>query len=272
MMKIEILQQNPYNFNVMGKEEFELLKQDIKKRKTLDQKIVVRPLTEGKYEIINGYHRVKALKELGFKEIPDEWIEIADVDDGVALEQLFSGNIRGKRHPVKFARFLKQYMEEKKINQSQLSRELGIDKTRLSRILSVLNIKSEYVQKQIEEHGDQLIESGDLTLKHLELLARFNHNPEIQELIWSDYILLQRLSVNRIHRELREARRKDEYVTRWVPIPKEADRYFVDLCHRRGLDLNDLLVAIWARRLQYAEDDDAFVRAVSGWIELHAKR
>lgn len=271
-MKIEILQQNPYNFNVMGKEEFELLKQDIKKRKTLDQKIVVRPLTEGKYEIINGYHRVKALKELGYKEIPDEWIEIVDVDNRVALEQLFSGNIRGKRHPIKYARFLKKYMEEKKLNQSQLSEELGIDKTRLSRTLTVLNIKSEYVQKQIEELGDPLIESGDLTSKHLELLSRFNHSLEIQELIWSDYILLKRLSVNQILRNLREAGRKEEYVTRLIPIPKDVDRYYVDLCHRRGLDLNDLLVAIMARRLQYAEDDDAFVRAVSGWIELHAKR
>lgn len=64
---------NPLNPNVMSDEVFEKLKKNIKNQKGKYPAIIVREI-DGKYRIIDGHNRRRALKELGYKEAKcDVW-------------------------------------------------------------------------------------------------------------------------------------------------------------------------------------------------------
>ena len=64
-IKVELLLEAEYNPRVMNEQEIERLKNSIKKFG------IVEPLVVNKdYTIIGGHQRLKALKELGFKEVP----------------------------------------------------------------------------------------------------------------------------------------------------------------------------------------------------------
>ncbi len=98
---------HPDNPNVMSDATFRKLVRNIE-RTGLYEPIVVRrhPKRKGQFEIINGHHRVKALKQLG-KEVAD--CVVWDVDDeqtGVLLATL--NRLCGSDVPLKKIELLKQ--------------------------------------------------------------------------------------------------------------------------------------------------------------------
>lgn len=60
---------NPWNSNKVGRAAFEKLKQSLTKHGAF-KPIVVRELADGTLEILGGYHRNEAVKELGWEEVP----------------------------------------------------------------------------------------------------------------------------------------------------------------------------------------------------------
>lgn len=82
-MNITDIKPNPNNPRVIKDEKFAKLKQSIK---DFPKMMALRPMVLDKNNIIlGGNMRYKALKELGYKDIPDEWIKRADelTDDEV---------------------------------------------------------------------------------------------------------------------------------------------------------------------------------------------
>ena len=79
-MKISKLKNNPNNPRFIKDDKFEKLKKSISEFPEMMEK---RPMvcvtdTDGKLYPLGGNMRLKAIKELGYKEIPDEWIMLAD--------------------------------------------------------------------------------------------------------------------------------------------------------------------------------------------------
>ena len=68
LIDISLISPNSYNPNVMNKKTFALIKRSILKDGLIGS-IIVRE-DEGKFIIIDGEHRWKAAKEMGYKEIP----------------------------------------------------------------------------------------------------------------------------------------------------------------------------------------------------------
>lgn len=89
--------------------EYQELVQSVRKDGIL-QPILVRPLEEGKFEVIEGLHRFEASKEAGLTEIPCLLREMTDRD--VMIAQLKCNSIRPKTRTFEFARRLKILMDE----------------------------------------------------------------------------------------------------------------------------------------------------------------
>jgi ParB-like chromosome segregation protein Spo0J len=84
------LKPNPWNSNRVDRENFEKLKKSLQTLGSF-KPILVRQIEDG-YEILGGYHRVEAAKELGFPTVPI-W-NLGVVDDARAKEISLVDNTR----------------------------------------------------------------------------------------------------------------------------------------------------------------------------------
>jgi ParB-like chromosome segregation protein Spo0J len=75
-MKISEIKINPNNPRVIRDERFEKLKKSIEE---FPKMMKLRPMVVNQDNVVlGGNMRLKALKELGYKEIPDDWVKRAD--------------------------------------------------------------------------------------------------------------------------------------------------------------------------------------------------
>ena len=79
-MKISKLKNNPNNPRLIKDDKFEQLKKSISEFPEMMEKRQIICVTDvdGKIYPLGGNMRLKALQELGYKEIPDHWILMAD--------------------------------------------------------------------------------------------------------------------------------------------------------------------------------------------------
>lgn len=75
-MKLKDIKANPNNPRVIRDEKFEKLKNSIKE---FPKMMKLRPMViNGDNIVLGGNMRLRALKDLGYKEVPDEWVKRAD--------------------------------------------------------------------------------------------------------------------------------------------------------------------------------------------------
>lgn len=84
------LKANKWNSNRVDRENFEKLKKSLQSLGSF-KPILVRQV-EGEYQILGGYHRVEAAKELGFATVPI-W-NLGEIDDARAKEISLVDNTR----------------------------------------------------------------------------------------------------------------------------------------------------------------------------------
>lgn len=101
--------------------------------------IIVRPEPGGKYMIVVGERRWRAIKEAGIPHI--ECIVRHDIDDQKALEMQLAENAqREDIPPLEQAQALKNYLDKYKISQNELSRRTGIPQRTISDRLALLSL------------------------------------------------------------------------------------------------------------------------------------
>lgn len=81
---------NPWNTNRVDRENFDKLKKSLQSLGSF-KPVVVRQV-EGKFQILGGYHRVEAAKELSFPTVPI--INLGEIDDDRAKEISLVDNTR----------------------------------------------------------------------------------------------------------------------------------------------------------------------------------
>lgn len=81
---------NPWNTNRVDRDNFEKLKKSLTSLGSF-KPVVVRQV-EGKFQILGGYHRVEAAKELSFPTVPI--INLGEIDDDRAKEISLVDNTR----------------------------------------------------------------------------------------------------------------------------------------------------------------------------------
>jgi len=114
------------------------------------QPVVVRPIAEGRYELIAGERRWRATQMAGLDTIP---AIIRDVPDEAAIAMALIENIqRENLNPIEEAFALQRLQDEFGLTQAQVAEAVGKSRTTITNLLRLIGL-SEDVRIMLE-HGD----------------------------------------------------------------------------------------------------------------------
>lgn len=182
LMEIDIEKLVPSSNNFYGIREIEELAESIKES-GLMHNLVVRKIEDGNYEILSGERRYRALKQLGFKKVPCQVKEIAELDGEILLIQANSKQ-RELTHieKMKGIERLKELYKQKKANGEEIpkgktrdiiGKDIGLSGVQVGRYMKVS-------EKLIDPLKDKL-EEGNITLTQADTLS--NLHKEEQQVI-----------------------------------------------------------------------------------------
>lgn len=173
-------------FKAYSEDEMKNLKESIE-RIGLQVPIIVRPISEEKYEILSGHNRVEAYKELGYDEIS---CKIVNVDDDIAQMIMIDTNIvqRESLSPMERARAykLKQEIKERKgfidketedvltDDEKEKLEDIETSERTYFRYLSLNNLIPEFQNR---------CDAGELSIKAGELLSKINEENQRKILV-----------------------------------------------------------------------------------------
>lgn len=126
------IEPDPDNPNEMDDETLAALKDDIRRRGFI-QPILVRPVGEDRYRLIDGEHRWRVLGELGAETVPCV-IEEAD-DTSAKMRMLTMNRLRGEFVPLRLAHLLSDLAN--RIEPEEIQKRLGMGRAELADLLDL---------------------------------------------------------------------------------------------------------------------------------------
>ena len=137
------------------------------------QPLVVRPLPDGRYELIAGERRWRASREAGLALVP---AIVRDEDEARRMQTALIENVaREDLNPVDEARACAALVEELGLTKEELARRLGRTRPAISNLIRLLDLPDDVLDllsagELSEGHGRALLQArGDATRR---LLAR----------------------------------------------------------------------------------------------------
>jgi ParB family chromosome partitioning protein len=141
---VGIISSNPFQPRIhFDLEAFEELKKSILSN-GLIQPITVRRI-DNKYELISGERRLKACREIGYKEIPAYIIKV-DTDEAMLAMALIENIQREKLNPIEVSLAYKRLMDECLLTQEEIADKVGKDRSTVANSIRLLKLP-----KQIQE-------------------------------------------------------------------------------------------------------------------------
>ena len=114
------------------------------------QPVVVRPIAEGRYELIAGERRWRATQMAELDSIP---AIIRDVPDEAAIAMALIGNIqRENLNPIEEAFALQRLQDEFGLTQAQVAEAVGKSRTTITNLLRLIGLTEDV--RIMLEHGD----------------------------------------------------------------------------------------------------------------------
>lgn len=118
------------------------------------QPIVVRPISDEKFEIIAGERRWRATQLAGLDSIP---AMVRDVPDEAAVAMALIENIqREDLNPIEEAIALQRLQQEFELTQQQVAEAVGKSRTTVTNLLRLMSLRDDV--RRMMEHGD--LEAG----------------------------------------------------------------------------------------------------------------
>ncbi len=118
------------------------------------QPIVVRPIEDGRYEIIAGERRWRASQQAGLSDIP---VVIRDVPDQTAMAMGLIENIqREDLNPLEEATALHRLLHEFELTHQQIAQAVGKSRTTVTNLLRLLDLNDDlkrYIEARQLEMG-----------------------------------------------------------------------------------------------------------------------
>ena len=165
------------------------------------QPLTVRRRGDG-YELIAGERRLRAVRNLDWKDVP---AVVRDYDDQTMLVLALVENLqRADLNPIEEARGYQRLLGEFSLTHQEIADAVGKDRSTITNLLRVLTLP---------DHVQQLVESGKLSAGHARALAGMDH---ADALATADEIVGRGLSVRQTEELARKRRstigpaRKDE--------------------------------------------------------------
>ncbi len=173
MVPLDDLIPHPLNSNVMTGEMREKLKAHIK-RTGRTPFIVVRPHPDkpGKYQILDGHHRVEILRDLGHTEARCDVWEVSDREAKLLLATL--NRLEGQDQPMRRAQLIHELLGEMRLD--DLAGLLPESDRQLEELHSLLEFPAEEIAALLEEEAEE-------QEKVLPRVMSFVVTPEQEELI-----------------------------------------------------------------------------------------
>jgi ParB/RepB/Spo0J family partition protein len=126
------IEPDPANPNEMADELLDALKDDIRRRGFV-QPVLVRPIGDDRYRLIDGEHRWKVLGELGAETVPCV-VEEAD-ETSARVRMLTMNRLRGEFVPLRLAHLLADLAN--RVQPEEMSKRLGMGKAELAELLDL---------------------------------------------------------------------------------------------------------------------------------------
>lgn len=140
-VKVDSIEANPYQPRTEF--ESEKLEELAKSIKTygLIQPITVRPIENGKYQLISGERRLRAAKLAGLSEIP---AYVRTADDMLSIQMALVENIqREDLNAIEIAVSYQRLMDECSLTQDELSDKVGKNRSTIANYLRLLKLSRE---------------------------------------------------------------------------------------------------------------------------------
>jgi ParB family chromosome partitioning protein len=134
------------------------------------QPILVRPLADGRFQLIAGERRWRASKLAGKQTIP---AILRQVSDEQAMEITIVENLqRADLNPMEQARAFERLSREFHMTQEQMATRTGKDRVSVSNFMRLL---------KLPESIQVLVESNKLSFGHAKALLGLNHHPSMEK-------------------------------------------------------------------------------------------
>ena len=177
------------------------------------QPILVRPVSQGQYEIIAGERRFRAARLAGLETVP---VLIRKATDEQMLELALVENIhRTDLNPVERAVAYKKYLQTFSLNQTEAAQRLGEDRSVISNYLRLLELP-----KDIQE----MLIRNDLSMGHARAILAIQDDNLKRKL--ANRALAGRLSVREVERLVRKILQRGQESEAQT---KEKAAYILDL-------------------------------------------
>ena len=198
--KIDIaaIEPNPDQPRILYDEvAFQELKDSISQRGII-QPISVRPLNNGRFQIVAGERRFRAAAELKLKKIPVHVLEITS--DGDTLEISLIENVqRENLNPIELARGYQRLMVEWNLTQEDIAKKIGKDRATIANVIRLLKLPQE-IQDSLQK--------GEIREGHARSILSISE-PKTQKDIWRKAVK-QALSVRRVEQLVKKYQKEAE--------------------------------------------------------------
>ncbi len=173
MVPLDDLRPHPLNSNVMSEDLREKLKAHIRRTGRYPF-LVVRPHPEepGKYQVLDGHHRVEILRELGHSQARCDVWEVDDREAKLLLATL--NRLQGQDVPIRRAELLHELLGEMSID--DLAGLLPETDKQLEELHALLEFPAEEIAALLEEQAEE-------AEKVLPRVMSFVVTPEQEQLI-----------------------------------------------------------------------------------------
>lgn len=171
------------------------------------QPIVVRPVADGRYEIIAGERRWRAAQMAGLDSIP---VVIRDVPDEAAIAMALIENIqRENLNPIEEAMALHRLQTEFELTQQQVADAVGKSRSTITNLLRLMNLTDE-VKK--------MLEYGDIEMGHARALLGLEGLTQIRA---ADEVVAKGLSVRETELLVKRFQQPADTAEKPAPQPDE---------------------------------------------------
>ena len=196
-LPVELIQRGKYQpRRDMHTEALEELAESIKAQGVM-QPIVVRPIGEGRYEIIAGERRWRATQIAGLDKIP---AVIRDVPDEAAIAMALIENIqRENLNPIEEAVALKRLQDEFELTHAEVAQAVGKSRTTITNLLRLI---------ALSEEVKTLLEHGDLEMGHARALLTLDEETQraiARQIVAKGLSVRQTEALVRLHQEGQQA-------------------------------------------------------------------
>ncbi len=154
LLLLSNVEEAPWNVNVMPPETFEALLTDMKAAGLAGTGPIDTAVVPGfaKRIVIDGAHRLRAAKKLGWKHLFEIFHHEIDTEEQARIFNYRRDAERGDIDDFKLASSF-EWFSQKGLTQEQIAERFGVDKTTVSRKLSLLDIDPGVRQKVLAKKG-----------------------------------------------------------------------------------------------------------------------